>query len=434
MSDLRKLLRSGLFRRLFATRLIGQFGDGVFQVALAAFVVFSPEKEATAAEVAKAFALLLIPFTVIGPFAGVFLDRWRRRQVLLKANLLRAGIVLLVATQVVADHSGLLFYVTALAVLSCNRFILAGLSAALPQAVDNDRLIVANAVSPTAGTLAATLGGSVGVVVRALVGAGNGANAMILLVCAVLYMAAGLMARTMPRDSLGPDERPGTSAWSELKIVAHGLWEGLEHLRERKPAAGALAAITANRFCYGLTTIMVLLLFRNTFNDPSDTNAGLRGFGTAVAVSGFGYFIAAVATPVILRHIAFTSWITACMIGSAFVLAASATWWRVGPLLAGALVLGFLAQGQKICTDTTVQRNVEDTYRGRVFSLYDMLFNGAFVAAAAVAAATLPASGKSTALLYVTVAVYLLGGIAYAWFRSASRSAHHDRSSATAVS
>jgi MFS family permease len=428
------LLKSGLFRRLLGTRLIGQFGDGVFQVALAAFVVFSPEKEATAGEVATAFTLLLIPFTIVGPFAGVFLDRWRRRQVLVYANLLRALIVLVVATQVLAGQSGFLFYASALAVLSCNRFILAGLSAALPQAVDNKRLVVGNAVSPTAGTLAATLGGSVGVLVRALVGAGDGANAVILVVCTLLYMASALVARTMPRDSLGPDERPEKSTWNELKTVVHGLWEGLEHLRQRKPAAAALAAITANRFCYGLTTIMVLLLFRNTFNDPHDTNAGLRGFGTAVVVSGIGYFLSAVASPLILRRLALSTWITICMIGSAIGLAASASWWRVSPLLAGALVLGFLAQGQKICTDTTVQRNVEDSYRGRVFSLYDMLFNGAFVAAAAVAAATLPPSGKSVVLLYATVAIYLLGGIAYAWFRSASRSAHHDRSSATAVS
>jgi hypothetical protein len=179
---------------------------------------------------------------------------------------------------------------------------------------------------------------------------------------------------------------------------------------------------------------MVLLLFRNTFNDPHDTNAGLRGFGTAVAVSGAGFFLAAIATPVILRHARLSTWITVCMAGSGVALAASATWFRVVPLLIGALVAGFFAQGQKICTDTTVQRNVEDSYRGRVFSLYDMLFNGAFVAAATVAAATLPASGKSLALLCATVTVYLAGGFAYAWFCAASRSAHHERSSATAVS
>ena len=125
----------------------------------------------------------------------MFLDRWRRRQVLVFANLLRAVIVLSWRPKSSAGHSGVLFYVSALAVLSCNRFILAGLSAALPQAVDNERLVVANAVSPTAGTLAATLGGSVGVVVRALVGSGDGANALILVVGAVLYIGGRLWSR-----------------------------------------------------------------------------------------------------------------------------------------------------------------------------------------------------------------------------------------------
>ena len=433
MSDLRELLKSGLFRRLFATRLVGQFGDGVFQVALAAYVVFSPEKQATAADVAKAFATLLIPFTVVGPFAGVFLDQWRRRQVLVWANLLRAVLIAAVVTQVLADGSGLVFYAAALGVLSCNRFILAGLSAALPQAVDNDRLVVANAVSPTAGTVAATLGGGVGVVVRALVGAGNSATALILIVGAGLYVLAAAVARTMPPDSLGPDAPHQGSTWNELKIVARGLREGLAHLGERRPAAAALAAITANRFCYGLTTIMVLLLFRNYFNDPADTNAGLRGFGGAVAVSGFGYLVSAVASPAILRRFRLQSWITVCLFGSAVTLAASSAWFRVLPLLAGAAVLGFLAQGQKISTDTVVQRSIDDAYRGRVFSLYDMLFNAAFVAAAAVAAATLPASGKSVALLAATVAVYAVTGACYAWF-SASRDAHQERSSVTASS
>jgi MFS family permease len=427
------LLRSGLFRRLFATRLVGQLGDGVFQVALAAYVVFSPEKQATAADVARAFATLLIPFTVVGPFAGVFLDQWRRRQVLLWANLLRASLVGVVITQVAAGYDGFLFYTAALGVLSCNRFILAGLSAALPQAVDNDRLVVANAMSPTAGTLAATLGGAVGVAVRAVVGAGDGATALILAIGSVLYILAAAVARTMPIGSLGPDAPSQGSAWDEIKVVVRGLREGLIHLRERTSAAATLAAITANRFCYGLTTIMVLLLFRNTFNDPHDTNAGLQGFGEAVAVSGLGFLASAIATPAILRRVPLPGWITGCLFGSALILAATASWFRVGPLLVGAGLLGFFAQGQKICTDTVVQRSIDDAYRGRVFALYDMLFNAAFVAAAAVAAAGLPPGGKSMPLLVMTVLVYAVTGLCYAWF-SASRAAHQDRSSAAASS
>ena len=88
--DLRVLLRFGNFRRLLAVRLLSQGADGVYQVALATYVVFSPEKQTSAAAIASAMAVLLLPYSLVGPFAGVLLDRWRRRQVFLYGNLLRA--------------------------------------------------------------------------------------------------------------------------------------------------------------------------------------------------------------------------------------------------------------------------------------------------------------------------------------------------------
>lgn len=68
--DLRTLLRLRNFRRLLTVRLLSQSADGVYQVALAAYVVFSPEKQATASAVASAMAVLLLPYSLIGPFAG----------------------------------------------------------------------------------------------------------------------------------------------------------------------------------------------------------------------------------------------------------------------------------------------------------------------------------------------------------------------------
>src|SRR5215207_10337206 len=93
VTDLRTVLRGRGFRRLFAIRVCGQVGDGVFQVAMASYVFFSPERHATAPAAAQAFAVLLLPYSLVGPFAGVVLDRWRRRQVLLIANLVRAALV-----------------------------------------------------------------------------------------------------------------------------------------------------------------------------------------------------------------------------------------------------------------------------------------------------------------------------------------------------
>src|ERR1700759_1451771 len=81
----RRALKHAGFRRLFSVRLAGQFGDGVFQASLAGAVLFSPEHQAKAADIAAGFAVILLPYSLIGPFAGVLLDRWWRQRVLVFA-------------------------------------------------------------------------------------------------------------------------------------------------------------------------------------------------------------------------------------------------------------------------------------------------------------------------------------------------------------
>ena len=81
-----------------------RLGDGAFQVGLASVFFFSPERAATASAAAAAFAVGILPYTIVGPFAGVLLDRWRRRQILLVANAVRAVLVV-GAAALVAGHA-----------------------------------------------------------------------------------------------------------------------------------------------------------------------------------------------------------------------------------------------------------------------------------------------------------------------------------------
>ena len=109
------------FGRLFTVRLAGQFGDGIFQASLAGAVLFSPDRQAHASDVAAGFAVLLLPYSLVGPFAGVLLDRWWRQRVLVVANLLRAVAVLGVAAEIAAGYTGIAFYASALVVVSISR-------------------------------------------------------------------------------------------------------------------------------------------------------------------------------------------------------------------------------------------------------------------------------------------------------------------------
>src|SRR6187455_558614 len=92
--NLRAILARRGFRRLLSVRLLSQLGDGWFQAGLASSVFFNPEQAASPLAITAAFAVLLLPYTVLGPFIGVFLDRWSRRNALYLANLFRAAMVI----------------------------------------------------------------------------------------------------------------------------------------------------------------------------------------------------------------------------------------------------------------------------------------------------------------------------------------------------
>jgi MFS family permease len=403
--DLRVLLLLRDFRRLLAVRLLSQAADGVYQVALATYVVFSPERQTSPVAIASAMAVLLLPYSVIGPFAGVLLDRWRRRQVLLYGNLLRAAFAAGTAVLILADVPEWLFYGSALSVTAVNRFILSGLSAALPHVVDDpQRLFMANSISPTAGTLAATAGGGLAFAVR-LTGADS--DAVVVLLGAALYLCAALTSLRMDRELLGPGPevvQPGLVA--AVAGTARGLVEGVRHLAERRAAARVLTTMTLMRFCYGALTVMVLMLCRYAWSDGEDGSDGLALLGLALVVSGAGFFAAAVCTPWAAQRLGPFGWIAVCAGSAAVLEPALGLPFTPAPMLVAAFVLGLVTQGAKITTDTVVQSSVNDAFRGRVFSLYDVLFNAAFVGAAGVAALMLPPDGRSPALVVLVALLY----------------------------
>jgi MFS family permease len=411
---LRVALRLPDFRRLFGVRLLGQFADGVFQLSLAGAVLFNPERQAHAADVAAGFAVLLLPYSVIGPFAGVFLDRWWRQRVLMLTNLVRGVAVLIIAAEIAAGVAGLPFYASALVVISTSRFFLSALSAALPHVVGPDELITANSLSTTFGALATTAGGGVAVALRALVGSGSsGTYAVVAAASCLPYVCSGLLARRFGRADLGPDDV--RRAHRETVVdVARGLGAGAAHLRQRRPAWFALCAIGVHRLAYGLFAVCTLLLYRNHFTAEGPLRVGLAGLAQVVVAVAIGGGLAALATPPATRRFGFVAWPALLFAMSGAVQLGLVLPYRLWLYLAAALLLGFCAQALKISVDTLVQHYVADEFRGRVFALYDMLFNVALVTAAVLTALVLPDDGRAPVSVVAIGLAYLGTAAAYA--------------------
>jgi MFS family permease len=153
---------------------MGQFTDGVFQSALASFVLFSPERQPDAKSAAAAFAVVLLPYSLIGPFVGTILDRVSRQRVILFANLFRALTLIFIAGLVRNGATGIELTIFVLLAFGVNRLILAGLSAGLPLLINLDgvegrnNLVSVNATAVTGGTVFVVIGGGVGIGIRTL--------------------------------------------------------------------------------------------------------------------------------------------------------------------------------------------------------------------------------------------------------------------------
>jgi len=415
LKNLRAVVAVRDFRRLFAVRLSGQFADGLLQSALATFVLFSPERQPTAASVAGAFAVLFLPYSLVGPFAGVFLDEWRRRQVLVYANLLRAALVVGVAALVAARNDGLSLAVMVLVVLGVGRFVLAGVAASLPHVVEGPLLVTANALTPTAGTIAAATGGLIGVGIRAGFGGGDSGSVVVLVCAIVMYAVAGVTATSLGKNRLGPDE---DTVRNSLWGVLQGLGDGFRQLHDHALAGRAVIVVIVQRITFGALTVLGLLLVRNTLNVSTDADSALGGFALMTGAAALGALLGAILTPGRARRLGYVRWTTIAAIQAAPLVVvgllgavALDTLW---PLLIAALSVGFANQSAKVASDTLVQREIHDDYLGRVFALFDVAVNVALVLGIVAVAFTSPESGVAPAT-YVVIGLMVAANAVWYW-------------------
>lgn len=371
---LRGLFAEPAFRALLRIRLVGQVSDGLLQAGLVGAVLFTPERQPSPGRVALGFAVLLLPFTLAAPFAGVLLDRWSRVAVLAWANLGRAGLTAALAVLAAVTASDVALFSTALLALGLNRLILAALGAALPLTVPPHLLVTGNALSPTAGTGATVIGAGAGLALTGVSGAAP------FVAASAGYLLAVAATRSFTRPALGPvltDRTPPfRQAWDDVR-------DGTERIRETPPARRALGLMTVHRLLFGVLTVWSIVLIRFHLEVTKDDEpAALAGLASIALALGVGLVVAALVTPPLVRAAGGRR--SAALAMTATGVAAAAAWFgpRLATLVLAWVALGAGAQMLKITVDTVLQRSVSDDYRGRVFIAYDLVFNVAFVVGA----------------------------------------------------
>ena len=186
------------------------------------------------------------------------------------------------------------------------------------------------------------------------------ADAIMVLFAAGGYLSAALLTLRVGKKEIGP--LPHEVKEASFKEGINEMREGFAFLRTHSDAIRGIIATAVQRGGITALTLTALLLERNTFNSPSNPEAGLAGFGIVLTIAGVGITLGALTAP----------------------------------------------YGVKVTNDALVQSKIDDYYRGRVFAVYDVLVNAAIVSGGLIAALMLPTSGVTPWVPALVSASYLL--------------------------
>lgn len=388
----REVLRSRDFRFLLAARVVSQFADGIFQAYLIDRVVFLSTEEGTAVGVAKALALLIIPFSVIGPLAGIVIDRWSRRAILTVTALIRAAASLALLL-IAGSGASWELYAFALIVVSLNRFFLTTAGAVTPSLVPDEHLLIGNSLSTVTGTVINFAGLLTGTQIADAIGSRG-----LLAITVACWPVSAFLASRM-RHALKPERAPAP-LHHEVRRVTGELVRGARRLVATPPALGSIVSISFDQFLIGVITVLSVVVFKNEFKQ------GVASYGRIVGAGGLGVLIGSVTvgwfegrmTKPRIMSLAFALAGVACLLGAIRI---------AGPtILLVSFTLGLTYPWRKVPADTLVQHSIPDRYRGRVFALYDMAFALPRVVAAALAIVVIPRT-SSQGLVAVVGLAYL---------------------------
>ncbi|HTG47259.1 MAG TPA: MFS transporter [Actinomycetota bacterium] len=407
IARVRGALRNGDFRKLLSIRLVGQAGDGCFQAALVASVVFAPTEHSTTVGLFKAALITALPFTLLGPFVGVFIDRWRRRRILAVAPLLKVAFVGLVLFD--PTSQAVPFYLGALVVLSINRFYLATASAVVPRTVPVEDLLMANSLATVGGTLALLVGVFVGGKI-----AGAEGTTPVVVIAGVGWLLAALIAARI-RSDLAPMtiRGPATALHNEVHRVVVEMVDGARMLVRTPRALGPITSITLDQVGQGVILTLALVEFRDVLG------AGVGSFSNVIGAGGVGVLLGIATIGALEQRFSKERIVGAAFVLGGVALVLTGLYLRGWSILAASLVVGVAFAWKKIPVDTMVQESLPDGYRGRVFSVYDVFYNSARTIAAALAIALVPLLGTRGSvvligaifLVYAPVLPRWVGGI-----------------------
>src|SRR5262245_8114110 len=344
------------FRLLFIGQTISQLGDWFNTVAVFALLL---DLTGSATAVAWMMIVQFLPVALVGPMAGVVVDRIDRRRLMIAADLIRGVLILGLLLVREREEIWLAYAVMSLTV-SASAFFEPARTATIPNLTSAAELMPANALSSAAWSAMLAIGASVGGLVTALAGR----NVAFVVNAASFFVSAFFISRT--RYDSTPPNIPRVTGFLALTGIPD-LVEGFRY-RGARARVGALMFVKAGWGLAGGILLLLTIFGQRVFPVGGSTAAGI---GVLYGARGIG----AALGPIMLRWILgqqpkalrLTIGPAYFMVGVFYLMLA----WAPTLWLAAIAVLLAHFGGSVLWVFSTVllQLEVPDRFRGRVFAV-----------------------------------------------------------------
>jgi len=343
------------YRLLWIGQIVSQLGDWFNSVAIYALLL---ELTGSATSVALMIIVQFLPMAVIGPVAGVVVDRVNRRRLMIGADVLRGMLILALLVVQRADQIWIVYLVMG-ATVSLTAFFEPARTAVIPNVTSRAQLLTANALSSATWSAMLAIGAGVGGVVTALFGR----NVAFLVNAISFFASAVVIARTA--FNADPPESKRPAGWASITGIGD-LIEGIRYIRSDRHVA-ALMLVKAGWGIAGGVLLLMTVMGQRVFPVGGSAAAGI---GVLYAARGIGAGIGPIMArawlgqqPDEMRRAIAPSYVLVAL----FYLMLS---WSTTIGFASVAVVGAHAAGSVLWVFSTVllQLSVPDRFRGRVFS------------------------------------------------------------------
>ncbi|HSL09789.1 MAG TPA: MFS transporter [Actinomycetota bacterium] len=378
------------FSILVGVQFLSQAGQGVIQGAIGKSIAFGGQQGfdiqnvPSADYLLKVVLALYLPYTLVSPFVGVFIDRFSRRRVVWWSNVVTAAIVAVLGTAVLIPlgdgtsegnvGATIALVAALLGAQAVVRIVLAVKSAAMPGVLFGKDLLQGNALSQAGGALAQIVG------IAFALGAGAVLPSFsIVLVGALVLVAAALFARQLQHVQARPRD---TTFAEEASKVVRNVVAGIKEVASRPAAALGISSFQMLRYQFWGFGLFVFGLYAKNLVEGGDADT------LALILSGLGGLVGGALGLVLAQKYKDRVPPVRLLLGSMVLLGIGTLVGGIAVSVAGfalMLFIGFFAFFVgKISTDTIMQQAMPDDFRGRAFALFDIAYNLGYIVPALI--------------------------------------------------